>query len=281
MLAAGPIANLATVFLGFALWLRFHGVLTITQTPDVVVARIDANSPAASGGLAVSDLLLAVDTRPVREFFPAGKNLYDAMDRLFGAFKRATGITILRNGREVVIKPSAKTKGRYWCSGAVFASQGFEGEDRPLPWLPACLKASSWIYLGIKYELEVLAQYLAPWKWNGVHRQKQPRPLEQIGRNNPVWGLCYWSLMLGVLNLMIPMPPLDGGKIWFSLYAMLGGTVSESVRTTTCVIGALLFLMIFWIRPILWGLGHLSWRLIRPLIWFLPQEREITAAETS
>ena len=83
---------------------------------------------------------------------------------------------------------------------------------------------------------------------DGIER-KDPRLLSQQVAH-PFWGgMASLSMMLGVLNLLLPIPPLHGGKIALNIYRLFGGVVTDSVESTLITTGSVVFITIFWILP--------------------------------
>ena len=59
------------------------------------------------------------------------------------------------------------------------------------------------------------------------------------------------SCVLAFINLL-PIPPLDGGQAVFDIYEIIAGRKpSEKFKRNSMIVGAVLFLLIFWVLPIL------------------------------
>jgi TPR repeat protein len=61
------------------------------------------------------------------------------------------------------------------------------------------------------------------------------------------------SLVLGVVNLLVPIPPLDGGKIWLALFEWMGWHVSDNAKSLIFLVGLLLVVAAFWVVPLVKG----------------------------
>ena len=59
------------------------------------------------------------------------------------------------------------------------------------------------------------------------------------------------SCVLALINIL-PIPPLDGGQATFEIYEMITGKEpSDSFKRSASIIGSIIFIVIFWILPML------------------------------
>ena len=59
------------------------------------------------------------------------------------------------------------------------------------------------------------------------------------------------SCVLALINIL-PIPPLDGGQATFEIYEMITGKApSNSFKKVASIIGSIIFILVFWILPML------------------------------
>jgi regulator of sigma E protease len=230
---AGPGTNLLFAVVIFAI-LFMTGGGKATKTVDQVVPK----TPAAQMGLQSGDRILAIDGRPVEK-------PNDIPRRISGSHGRPITVQIQRGERILILEPTRpeKTNGVYRLG---FALKG-EGLSPTAAFVQA-VKTTGIVSRDIVTSLT-----------NLVHRQGRDQISSPVGivqgssaavnegLVNYLWVLGLISLSLALLNLL-PLLPLDGGHIFFSLLeAISGRAVAREVYERVSAIGIALVLMLFFI----------------------------------
>jgi regulator of sigma E protease len=233
---AGPGMNIAIaiVFVAIAYGLGLPG------NPQPFVKRVEAGKPAAAIGLRSGDEILAINARPVETFA-------DLRRTIQSSHGRPLTLTIVRGGIGYRLKPARPVKvgNRYVL--------GFE---------PTTTTDHYGLVSSIGHSLDD--------NWRAVHLTATalPRLLERSGRKQvsgpvgivhvsseaasfsfPVFleilGLL--SISLALLNLL-PLLPLDGGHILFSLVeGIRRRAVGREIYERVSVVGIALFLILLFI----------------------------------
>jgi regulator of sigma E protease len=232
VIAAGPGTNLAFAVVLFAIVaLNAGGPMT------AVVDQVQSGRPAAKIGLRAGDRIVALDRRPVRPTEIRG--------RISSSGGRPIEVTVLRDGRRLELGPVRPTK----IDGAY--RLGFVPRTRGLS-PPAAL----WTSLKVTGEAtKQTAQFLPKL----VHRKERKEITTPVGIvqgssqalhtgfQTYLWLLGFLSLSLALLNLL-PLLPLDGGHIAFSLVeGVRGRAVGREVYERVSVVGIALVLMLYFI----------------------------------
>jgi regulator of sigma E protease len=230
---AGPGTNLLFAVVIFAI-LFMTGGGKATKTVDQVVPK----TPAAQMGLHSGDRILAIDGRPVEK--PT-----DIPRRISGSHGRPITVQVQRGERILILEPTRpeKTNGVYRLG---FALKG-EGLS-PSAAFAQAVKTTGIVSRDIVTSLT-----------NLVHRQGRDQISSPVGivqgssaavnegLVNYLWVLGLISLSLALLNLL-PLLPLDGGHIFFSLLeAISGRAVAREVYERFSAVGIALVLMLFFI----------------------------------
>jgi regulator of sigma E protease len=229
---AGPGANLILAVVLFAA-LFMAGGGKATRTVDEVVA----DTPAAAMGLHAGDTIIAIEGKPV------------ASDEIAGVISSSNGrpltVTVDRNGRRVALGPTKpeETNGAYRL-GFVLAGEGLGPIDST--W--QAIRVTGIITKEIGASLSRLV--------TGDGRKEISSPVGIVqgssqavdqGYDNYLWVLGLISLSLALLNLL-PLLPLDGGHIAFSLVeGVRGKAVTREVYERVSAVGIALVLLLFFI----------------------------------
>jgi regulator of sigma E protease len=230
---AGPGTNALFAIVVFAVLFMLGGGKATTTVGDVI-----AKSPAAHMGLHEGDRILAVNGSPVAH--PS-----DIPRLISHSGGRDVTLLVERAGRTATLGPTRpeKTDGVY--------RLGFRLKGRSLG-APAAAKESVRLTAFVSRDIVTSLG-------NIVHRKGRKdisspvgivqgsSAAVQQGPQDYLWVLGLISLSLALLNLL-PLLPLDGGHIFFSLLeAVRGRAVPREVYERVSAIGIALVLMLFFI----------------------------------
>ena len=230
-IAAGPAANIA-----LAVVLLTVVFMTGPVEPSGTVASVIAGSPAAAAGLRPRDRVIAIDGVSV-----SGDEIGD---RIAGSEGRPLVLTVVRDGRRVILPPAAPelTDTGY--------RLGIVRKGVPLAPVDAFTRSLRWTGT-ITREIGIAVGRLA----RGEGRENVASPIGIVrgsadavdqGAANYLLVLAFISLSLALLNL-VPLLPLDGGHILFTLIeGARGRFVKREVYERVSVVGlALVLLLLF------------------------------------
>jgi regulator of sigma E protease len=230
---AGPATNLLLALVLFTVLYMFGGGKA-TSTVDAVVD----GRPAASAGLRPGDRIVAVNGATIDD--PA-----DIPDRISGSNGEPLTLIVQRGGKPVVLGPvrPEKIEGAYRL-GFVLRGTGLSPPDAV--W--ASVKLTGAVTREIGRALGRLVR--------GSGREDIASPVGIVqGSSNALdeglqtflWVMGLISLSLALLNLL-PLLPLDGGHIAFSIIEGLRGrAVGRSVYERVSAIGIAFVLLLFFI----------------------------------
>ena len=229
---AGPGTNALFAVILFAFLFMIGG-----GKPTTTVADVLAGTPATHVGLHPGDRILAIDKQPVD---PAA-----IPKRISGSGGRALTILVDRGGRLVTLGPVApkKTSGVYRL-GFVLKGKGLA----PPAAAASAVRLTGLVSWDILRSLGHLVHH------SGRKQISSPVGIVQgssaavkQGTQTYLWVLALISLSLALLNLL-PLLPLDGGHIFFSLLeAVRGRAVGRDVYERVSAVGIALVLMLFFI----------------------------------
>jgi regulator of sigma E protease len=232
VIVAGPGTNLVLALVLFAVLFMVGGG-KVTATVD----QVQANAPAARIGLEPGDRILAIDG--------VGVTAPEIRGRITSSRGRPLTLVVRREGHNVVLGPAraVKQEGAY--------RLGFVLRAEPLG-----APAAAWQSVKLTGDLtKRTGQALA----GIVHRKDRQQISSPVGivqgsteALHQGWEaylgvLAYLSLSLALLNLL-PLLPLDGGHIAFSLIeGIRGRAVGRHVYERVSVVGFAFVLMRFFI----------------------------------
>lgn len=235
VIAAGPLANVAVAFLILFL------VFTISGGPSNRVARdvfsVTSGMPAAAAGLHPGDRIVAVNHRPAPTFA--------AVSHLIRSSRGGkVMLTVLRNGRRLTLGPRRTVKvGGSWVLGFEVAR-----ENVPYSIGKAARAAGSDTWgvvpdtgrgLAGLFSTKGRSQLSGP---VGIVRVSQEQL--RVGVSHYLEILAFVSMSLALLNLL-PLLPLDGGHILFSLIeSVRRRALAREVYERVSVVGMALILLI-------------------------------------
>ncbi len=237
VIVAGPLMNLIVAFvLFFAVFATTH----VQVTGTTVVDAVNTSTPAQTIGLEPGDSIVAVDRHQTPTFD-------DISQRIQKSNGKPTSITVLRNGKRLVLGPvdTIQSSDGRWVLGFrprtvdsnisySFAESARHAAD--YCWLT--ISGTGTAIAGLVHSKE-RAQLSGP---VGIVRASQQALKE--GFSYYVQVLGFVSMSLALLNLL-PFLPLDGGHILFSLIERFRRrAVAREVYERVSVIGFTLILFL-------------------------------------
>jgi regulator of sigma E protease len=235
---AGPGTNLVFAILLIAAVYMVGVPSEASRTVD----RVDASSPAQTAGLRAGDEIVAVNGEKAADF--------DELSQLIrGSKGRAIEVTVVRGGQQVELKPQRtqlSDDGRW-----VF---GFRPEVEYRSYGP--LEATELAFRESWRVTEAIGGSLGRIV-TGEGRDEISSPVGIVDASSQVIDeggirlylriLAFISLSLAILNLL-PLLPLDGGHIAFSLVEGLRGrAVGREIYERVSAVGIALVLILFFV----------------------------------
>jgi regulator of sigma E protease len=230
VIAAGPLTNVAVAIVLFAaVFMVGGGKATST------VAEVLPNHPAAAIGLRAGDRILAIDHRPVKAT--------EIPDRIQASKGRPITLTVERRPRRLVLGPirAKKEEGAY--------RLGFRLRGERLG-----VGAAGWQSVKVT---GIVTREIAKSLARLVHKSERKQLSSTVGivqasssaanqgLQDFLWVLGLISLSLALFNLL-PLLPLDGGHIVFSLVeGVRGRAVGRAIYERASAIGIALMLLLF------------------------------------
>jgi regulator of sigma E protease len=236
VIAAGPLANVVIAFL--ILFLVFAVGGGPSDRPSTKVDSVSAGTPAAAADLRAGDRIVAVDGRPTRTF--AGVSHLIRSSR-----GGAVTLTVVRDGRRTSVgpQPTIFRQGR-WIFGFTPAAQLV-----PFSTGKAARSAASDLGnvvtgtasgIGSLFSKHGRSQVSGP---VGIVRVSHAQL--QVGVTWYFEILAFVSMSLALLNLL-PLLPLDGGHILFSLIeGIRRRALAREVYERVSVVGIMLIVLVF------------------------------------
>ena len=232
--AAGPGMNILVAFLIF---FAVYATGAPSQNPSTEVAQVQANTPAAAAGLRPGDRIVAVDGRRATTFARVS-------ELIGGSHGRAITVTVERSGRADTLGPRRTNEqhGR-WIWGFVPAPQLV---SRP-PGASARLAAGDcWgVVTGTVESLGNL------FRGNQSAEISGPVGIVRASAQYLQVGFQWYLMLLGLISMsvalfnLLPLLPLDGGNILFSIVEGLRRRpVPQAVYQRFSAIGMALILLV-------------------------------------
>jgi regulator of sigma E protease len=232
VIAAGPGTNLALAVVLFAVLSGIAGG-PVTAAVD----QVQSGRPAAKIGMRPGDQIVRIDGRRVSPT--------EIRDRITSSGGKPIDLVVRRDGRRVELGPVTPVKidGAYRLGFVLHAS----GLSAP---------AAVWQSLRVTGEATKQTAEFLPKLVHRKERKEVTTPVGIVqgssqalhaGFQTYLWVLGFLSLSLALLNLL-PLLPLDGGHIAFSLVeGVRGRAVGREVYERVSVVGIALVLMLYFI----------------------------------
>ena len=230
VIAAGPATNvLVAIILFTVLFMVGGGKATST------VAQVLSNHPAAAAGLQAGDRILEIDHRPVKAS--------DIPTRIQASKGRPLTLTVERRMRVLLLGPVRARKEE----GAYRLGFRLRGEHLSAP-------AATWQSLKLT---GIVTRELAKSLARLVHKSERKQLSSTVGivqasSNAASEGLQAYLWVLGLISLslalfnLLPLLPLDGGHIVFSLIeGVRGKAVGRAIYERASAVGIALVLLLF------------------------------------
>jgi regulator of sigma E protease len=235
VIAAGPLANIVVAFLILFFVFALSG--GPSQRPSTEVFAVQSGTPAAAAGLKPGDRIVAVNGRPTGSFYAASHLIRSSRGG-------EVTLSVLRDGRRVAVGPrhTIKEDGRW-----IF---GFQPAAQTVPYSTgrAASTAGSelWrVVTGTARGISGLFSSQGRDQLSGpVGIVQASQEQLQVGWTHYLEILAIVSMSLALLNLL-PLLPLDGGHILFSLIeAVRRRALAREVYERVSVVGFALILLL-------------------------------------
>jgi regulator of sigma E protease len=237
VIAAGPLMN---ILVAFVIFFAVYATDAPTGNPTNGVASIESHTPAAAAGLRPGDRIVAVNGEAARTFAAVSR-------RIRASHGRPITVTVERSGRRVTLGPRATilSHGRYiWGFSPAFRSVSYSAGTSARRAAEDCWRVVTGTGTALKglFSSGQRAQISGP---VGIVRTSQQAL--QIGFNWYLQLLGLISMSLALLNLL-PLLPLDGGHILFSLIeSVRRRSLAREVYERVSVVGMALIVILMYI----------------------------------
>ncbi|MFN2215812.1 MAG: M50 family metallopeptidase [Anaerolineales bacterium] len=230
VLLAGSVMNLLVAVLAFTFYFSQVG---IPNYKSVQILEIAPNSPAMQAGIQVNDIVISAGGQEITDTYQLSSIIKDNLDKPLTLTIKRGDATInlevvpdstrtVQEGATGMLLGSELVPAKTWFSTIPISLQATYQTGRELLSLPGKLIA------GVVQPSE--AELLGPRSiWNlfqaSVQRDVESRqPASeaqgQAPTNYTLSGIISLALSLGLINLL-PIPALDGGRIFFVLLEMI------------------------------------------------------------
>jgi regulator of sigma E protease len=238
VIAAGPLANILIAFLILFIVFAVSGGPSQPERPTTEVAVVQPGTPAAAAGLQAGDRIVAVDGRPTRTFAGVSHHIRSS----HGA---PVTLSVVRHGRHVTVGPRRTifAHGRWVL--------GFQPAIQVVSYTPgrAAERAGSDLWGVVTGTGSGIASLFSS---HGRSQLSGPVGIVQVSHTELQVGFTYYleilayvSMSLALLNLL-PLLPLDGGHILFSLIeGVRRRALAREVYERVSVVGIALILLVF------------------------------------
>jgi regulator of sigma E protease len=238
ILCMGVLFNLLAAMLIFTVTLSVWGY----DVPSTQLNTIVKDSAAAKAGLRVGDRITAIDGKPIIE--------WEALLASTSAHKPGdkTSVTVLRDGRAMTFELALGSD----AAGHAFLGVGPKPVRKRFTVLGAAKESVVWtgmvfVAVGRFFNPSTFTASLSGAR-SIVGISYEVAAAVKAGPINYAWMVALLSLSLGVMNIL-PIPPLDGGKIAVELIEKLfRRPLRREINYAFSAIGTvLLFSLIFYL----------------------------------
>jgi regulator of sigma E protease len=236
VIAAGPLANVVIAFLILFLVFAISG--GPSDKPSTQVDSVSAGTPAAAAGLQAGDRIVAVNGRPAKTFTVVSHLIRSSHGN-------AVTLTVLRGGRRVLVGPQPTTfqDGRW-----IF---GFTPAADLVPYSIGRSTRTAASDLG-NVVTGTASGIASLFSKHGRSQVSGPVGIVRVSHAQLQVGatwyfeiLAFVSMSLALLNLL-PLLPLDGGHILFSLIeGVRRRALAREVYERVSVVGIMLIVLVF------------------------------------
>jgi regulator of sigma E protease len=236
VIAAGPLANVVIAFL--ILFIVFATSGGPSNRATTKVAGVESGTPAAAAGLQIDDRIVAVDGQQTQTFSQVSH-------RIRASHGAPVTLTVVRDGRRVTVGPRPTVlRGGRW----IF---GFEPAAQIVAYSAggAAHKAASDLWHTVTGTVTGLGSLFSN---HGRSHLSGPVGIVRVSHAELQAGLTWYleilafvSMSLALLNLL-PLLPLDGGHILFSLIeGVRRRALAREVYERVSVVGIALLVLVF------------------------------------
>jgi regulator of sigma E protease len=230
-IAAGPVMN---YLIAFVLLATLNGLGRPQPVAQPYLGDITPNSPAALGGLKPDDLVVSVDGKPVDSF-------NQLVDFIRGSNGQPLALTVRRGASELPLSVTPHLDQGFYRIGATPKT-----ELKKLAWGAAIVDAAEETALANVKILTMLGDKLTGHghlELGGtVEVVAQTSEAARAGAAMFFMVLVQISIFLALFNLL-PLPALDGGRLFFLLIEMVARRpVNQRLETTVHAMGFLMLL---------------------------------------
>lgn len=243
VMAAGAIMNILLAWVIFIGITAYQGQVAIPGSP--IITSFSENSPAEKAGFQVNDEIIKVQNGTHSETVDE----FDDVVEFINYFQGETTFTVLRDGKEVQIKmtPVLDESENIYKMGVYHDNYDVK-KINLLEAIPYGTQKMIDSVATILDSLGKLVQGIGLKNLSGpVGIFKMTDQITQTGLLTTLAFLGLLSVNVGIFNLL-PIPILDGGRIFITLIEMLiGRKLSERVQNVIMTIGlvAIVALMLF------------------------------------
>jgi regulator of sigma E protease len=233
---AGPLMN---ILVAFVIFLAVYATGAPSSNPSTEVAQVERSTPAAAAGLRAGDRVVGVNGRAAATFEQVSR-------RIRASQGRPITLTVRRDGRRITLgpRPTIRAPDGRWIWGFIFATKLVSS---PLGHSARLAAGDCWqVASGTVKAFEALFHGRDRGQLTGtVGIVRISAAALKVNFNYYLQIVGLVSMSLALLNLL-PLLPLDGGHILFSLIeAVRRRALAREVYERVSVIGFALIILIW------------------------------------